>query len=99
MFQDKIDKAKKRHPRLRTCTCWDCLRQCGLTPPFELRHKFPRRYPHTVFNDKHPDIPRGDPNGKPTGFARAERKEKPETPAEATDKQHLRAAIRNREAI
>jgi hypothetical protein len=35
-FQKKLKKFE--HGR-RVCTCWDCLRQVGLTPPRPVLHK------------------------------------------------------------
>lgn len=94
MFHDRIRRAQQEG-RLGTCTCWDCVRAIGLTPPYELRNKHPRRYPHTIF-DQNDGTGRGDPDGVPQGKASKSKSPKAQSNAE---KAHLREAVRNREAI
>jgi hypothetical protein len=95
MFHDKVKQAQ-RDGRLGSCTCWDCLRAIGMTPPFMLRDKYPRRYPHTVFNRTHFDDAHGDPDGDPMPDRKSKEKH---SPKERQESSHLKAAVRNREAI
>lgn len=66
MFHDTVKEAQ-RSGKLGTCKCWDCLRAVGLTPPYMLRDKYPRKYPHTIFNERPESelCDHGDPNGIP----------------------------------
>lgn len=96
MFHDKV-QAKVDGG----CTCWDCLRAVGLTPPFQLRHKYPRRYPHTVFNklqllEDGTSPFTGDTGGVPQAKVSRETKKSHQT---AEEQAHLREAVRNREVI
>lgn len=72
------------------CTCWDCVREMGLTPPLWYRDKHPRRYPHELFTQ---DI-RGEPRG-----SRQKKDERDLKTTDSDDRRALRAAVRNREAI
>lgn len=87
------------------CTCWDCCRAVGLTPPFQVRHKHPRRYPHTVFN-RHDDTKAdgtectgGDRGGNPLGRPTKDKTDKEMAAQTPEEQAHLRSAIRNREVI
>jgi hypothetical protein len=105
MFNDKVREAQ-RAGRLGHCTCWDCLRAAGMTPPYMVRDKYPRLYPRTIFNRRPDDeldgieIPHGDPEGKPTANRKNQsREDKAVTKAQADERAQLRAAVRNREVI
>lgn len=99
MFRDKVAAAQKAG-RLGNCTCWDCLRAIGMTPPYMVRDKYPRQYPHTIFNDRDEEqYDHGDPMGQPRGNRRKAKKEEQVTQAEAAERRALRAAVRNREVI
>ena len=118
MFRDTIKKAQAAGRLTGVCggserPCFDCLRRAGLTPPYELRDKYPRKYPHQIMNGIRtwtekakkkgdPDVQvreaeRGDPLGRPMAAARAAR-EKFSEQGDA-DRRHLRSAIANREVI
>lgn len=118
MFHDTIKKAQADGRLTGACgqsktPCWDCLRRAGLTPPYELRDKYPQLYPRTIMNGIRtwtqkakkkgdPDVQvreaeRGDPRGRPMPAGRIKQEKLNEQ--EAADKRHLRSAIANREVI
>jgi hypothetical protein len=39
MAQTNFQKKLKEFKRIHRCTCWDCLRKNGLTPPRPVLHK------------------------------------------------------------
>ncbi len=71
----------------RGCTCWDCLRAQGITPPLFLRDKHPVKYPRIVFGT--------DVDGVPRQTQQKKSKDK----ATHDERKHLWEAVRNREAI
>lgn len=94
-FQEKL---KLRNPGIKIdspgydagkCTCWECLRRDGLTPPQGMRTRFPGKYPYAVFDKQI----QGEP--VPT-MARVSKDEKAES---TTEQRHLREAVANREVM
>jgi hypothetical protein len=73
---------------VRGCTCWDCLREQGITPPEFQRDKFPRLYPRRVMVGSSPPV-------EQKSGAQKDEKYK----ATAEEKASLKDAIRNREVI
>lgn len=78
-------EARKRRER-KECVCWDCLRAAGLTPPIGLR-------------ESHKTVAGEVGQGDPAPFPYKRRGAKQPRAISAEDNEHLRAAIRNREAI
>lgn len=72
---------------LPPCTCWDCIRRDGLTPPKGLRSKHRARYPYAIF-DK-------DPGGEPIPT----HTKRDEVEVGDSEGANLREAVRNRSAI
>lgn len=73
---------------LPPCTCWDCIRSDGLTPPKDLRHRFPARYPYSIFGK--------DEGGEPVTTLSKKTEHKIVGGSEASN---LREAVRNRSAM
>lgn len=94
----KFKRARaKRAADGKPCECWDCIRADGLTPSAMQREAHARLYPRTLYLH--------DPKGVPTA-GHPEAGEHGETGgsgdgagANAEEAAHLRAAVRNREAI
>lgn len=70
------------------CSCWDCLRRAGLTPPLSLRSHHPQRMPHRVFGE--------DVGGEPVIN---EKQKTDEVEIRGVEGAHLKEAVRNRSAI
>jgi len=92
-FQRAVEQ-RKIAGRLRpSCTCYDCIRAAGLTPPKGELKSYPRRYPYAV-----PELVDMGENPPRIVLDRVRSEDKPlRTSDEA--KEHLREAVRNREAI
>lgn len=87
---------KERGPGYSECQCWDCLRAKGITPPKDLRDKFKRLYPSPAHEMQ--ELGKEHKNGGHPVSRKAKRDEDA-AGKDAEERGHLRAAVRNREAI
>ncbi len=97
-FGYRIAEFKTRGRRMLghdPCTCWDCLRAEGLTPPYGDRDRHPQRYPHAVFA-RSDDGHTGDRGGHPLAGPVQREQHKA---GSASEGRQFREAIRNREAM
>lgn len=101
-FQRALEK-RRQEVRQRTghdpCTCWDCLRKDGLTPPYPRRAKHPTygSKPVVMNGTTDPELT-GDPKGRPRPWIKhSQEEDKPKV--EDAERAHLREAIKNREVI
>ena len=92
MKRTKAGYSRKIEALGLTCTCWDCLRASGITPPMIMRDRHPRLHPRTIFAV--------DFGGVPSGARKGTDGDEPDLRTlDADERRALRAAVRNREAI